>query len=353
LVSLLIVAVNIVVVGAVLLRTAWAVALPVIIAAIGPFCFGITPAPSGGATARVGLVQPGDIVDATARQAAAERLTAGLAERRPDLVVWGESSVGVDLATHPDVAARLVDLRRRVGADILVNVDARARDGGIYKSSVLIGADGVRGGYAKTRLVPFGEYVPLRSLFGWATRHTAAAAEDRRRGGGPVVLESHGLAIGPLISFEATFSDLPRLVVRRGAELLAYQSATSSYQGSWAQPQLAAMTAVHAVEVGRPVVHAGLSGVSSAFDARGRELGWLPASQRDVIVVDVPLASRTTAYQRYGDWVLVAALLAVTAWCARSARRSWTAVPHLRARSPATGPRWWTTRRCRRREGRP
>ena len=93
-----------------------------------------------------------------------------------------------------------------------------------------------------------------------------------------------------------------------GAELLAYQSSTSTYQGSWAQPQLASMVAVHAVEVGHPAVHAGLSGVSSAFDARGRKLAWFPATNRGVIVVDVPLGSRTTVYQRIGDWVLALAL---------------------------------------------
>ena len=168
---------------------------------------------------------------------------------------------------------------------------------------MLIGPDGSRGSYSKTRLVPFGEYVPLRPLLGWATRHTKAAAEDRRRGDGPVVLHTGSLAIGPLISFETTFSDLPRREVQLGAELLAYQSSTSTYQGSWAQPQLASMVAVHAVEVGHPAVHAGLSGVSSAFDARGRELGWFPAAERGVIVVDVPLGSQTTVYQRLGDWV--------------------------------------------------
>ena len=237
--------------------------------------------------------------------------------QRIDLVVWGESSVGVDLTDHPDALARLVELRRLVGADVLVNVDARARDGGIYKSSVLIGADGPRGSYAKTRLVPFGEYVPLRPLLGWATRHTKAAGEDRRRGDGPVVLNTGSLAIGPLISFETTFSDLPRRVVRLGAELLAYQSSTSSYQGSWAQPQLASMAAVHAAETGHPAVHAGTSGVSSAFDARGRELGRLPASDRGVLVVDVPLASRVTVYDRLGDWPILLSLLIFGAWCAQ------------------------------------
>lgn len=353
LVSFLLVAVNTAVVVAVVRRSAASAALAAVLLAIGPAWFWWGPEPTSGPTIRVALVQPGDIADSTARQAASEALTEQLAGQRVDLVVWGESSVGVDLATHPEVTARLAALSRRVGADLLVNVDARAASGGIYKSSVLVGPDGVQGSYAKTRLVPFGEYVPLRPLIGWATSNTQAAGEDRRRGEGPVVLHTDAAAIGPLISFETMFSDLAREGVRRGAELLVYQSSTSSYQGSWAQPQLAAMPAVHAVETGRPAVHAALSGVSSAFDARGHRLAWMPAAERGVTVVDVPLDARTTPYQRWGDWMIVAALLVITAWCARSARRSWSGVRHWRGRNRATGRRWWTGRRYRRPADRP
>ena len=307
--SFVIVAVNAAIAGMLLHRDArgrvTALAAALVCAAIGPAWFVMGPAPpGGGSTVRVALVQPGNIDDAAARLAAGEAITATLAGQPLDLVVWGESSVGVDLGSHPDVMARLTDLSRRVGADLLVNADARVPSGGIYKSSVLIGPDGSLGSYQKVRLVPFGEYVPLRPLLGWATRHTNAAAEDRRRGGGQVVLHAGPIAIGPLISFETTFSDLPRREVQLGAQLLAYQSSTSTYQGSWAQPQLASQAAVHAVEVGHPAVHAGLSGVSAAFDARGRELAWYPAANRGVIVVDLPLGSHTTVFQRLGNWVL-------------------------------------------------
>ncbi|KUI24850.1 apolipoprotein N-acyltransferase [Mycobacterium sp. IS-1742] len=309
----LIVAANTAIVGTILHRRSAvrivAAAVAVVCVALGPAWFRLGPAPAVGPTVRVALVQPGDIEDSAARQAAGEALTGQLRGRELDLIVWGESSVGVDLAGRPEDMGRLADLSRRVGADLLVNVDARDRSGAIRKSSMLIGPDGPRGSYSKMRLVPFGEYVPLRPLFGWATRHTKAAAEDRQRGSEPVVLHTgRGLAVGPLISFEATFSDLPRHLVERGAQLLVYQSSTSTYQGSWAQPQLASKVAVHAVEVGHPAVHAGLSGVSSAFDARGRRLAWYPDTMTGVIVVDVPLAAQPTAFQRFGNWVLPTAV---------------------------------------------
>jgi apolipoprotein N-acyltransferase len=90
---------------------------------------------------------------------------------------------------------------------------------------------------------------------------------------------------------------------------LVYQSSTSTFQGSWAQPQLAAQPAVRAVEAGRPAVHVGLSGDSSAFDSRGHRLAWCPSGFRGVVVVSVPLESNATPYQRLGDWVPVMAFV--------------------------------------------
>ena len=324
--SFVIVAVNTAIAGVILLRSVSArgvaAAVALVCAGLGPAWFWLGPAPPAGSTVRVALVQPGNIEESAARQAAGEALTGALAGLRLDLVVWGESSVGVDLTGQPKAMTRLADLSRRVGADLLVNVDARNRTGDIYKSSVLVGPNGSSGTYSKTRLVPFGEYVPLRPLLGWATRHTKAAAEDRQRGDGQVVLYTNGLAIGPLISFETIFSDLPRQEVQRGAQLLVYQSSTSSYQGTWAQPQLASQAAVHAAEVGHPAVHTGLSGVSTAFDAQGRQLAWYAATERGAIVVEVPLASRTTAFQRLGNWVVWLAVSILAGACVAAILRS-------------------------------
>jgi apolipoprotein N-acyltransferase len=315
--SFLVVAANTAIAGAIVHRDLSgrlvALGCAVACAALGPAWYLLGPAPAGGPTVRVALVQPGDIAASDARQAASETLTATVASQRPDLVVWGESSVGQDLASHPEALARLTELSRRVGADLLVNVDAPTPGGGISKSAVLVGERGILGSYRKTRLVPFGEYVPLRPLFGWITRHSKAAAEDRQQGSGPVVLHAGALSVGPLISYETTFSDLARREAQLGADLLVYQSSTSSFQGSWAQPQLAGQPAVRAVEVGRPAVHAGLSGDSSAFDARGRRLAWCPPDFRGVIVVGVPLASNATPYQRLGDWVPVTAFVVLAA----------------------------------------
>ncbi|MHA7958812.1 apolipoprotein N-acyltransferase [Streptomyces sp. L500] len=290
------------------------------------------PAPQFAGTVRVALVQPG-IIDGTGsvqrRFDREEKLTRELAGRRVDLVVWGESSVGQDLGSRPDLRDRLAALARTVGSDLLVNVDARRSDRpGIFKSSVLIGPDGPTGDrYDKMRLVPFGEYVPARSVLGWATSVGKAAAEDRRRGDGPVLMRlpdtrGGGLRVGPLVCFESAFPDMSRRLAQDGAQLLVVQSATSTFQDSWAPRQHASLAALRAAETWRPVVHATLTGVSTVADPRGRTVGRTLGTDRSAAVVyDVPLARGTSPYVRTGDWTLYGAVAIVALFCATEVSR--------------------------------
>ncbi len=261
------------------------------------------PQPAVTGTVRVAVVQPGVIHGAEARLRANETATAALAGARPGLVAWGESSAGLDPAADPAAMAGIVAAARAVGADVLAGVDARRGAGGIYKTALLVGPDGVRGHYDKMRLVPFGEYIPARPLLGWVARVTPAAAEDRRRGTGLVLLRTGGIRVGPLVCFESAFPDLSRRLAARGADLIVVQSATTTFQGTWGPDQHASLAAVRAVESGRPVVQAAVSGVSAAFDAHGHRLAWHPQTWRGAAVVSVPLTAGATPYVRYGDWL--------------------------------------------------
>ncbi|TQK43189.1 apolipoprotein N-acyltransferase [Streptomyces sp. SLBN-118] len=292
------------------------------------------PEPSG--HARVAVVQPGvvDGVDSVERRfARSEELTRQLAGQDIDLVVWGESSVGADLRERPDLAARTAVLSRTVGAELLVNVDARSEDAdgraGIFKSSVLVGPQGPTGDrYDKMRLVPFGEYIPARGLLGWATSVGRAAGEDRLRGGRPVVMVlpgegRGGLRLGPLVCFESAFPDMSRTLTRDGAQLLIAQSSTSSFQGSWAPEQHASLAALRAAESGRPMVHATLTGVSAVYGPDGSRVGRLLGTDSSTAAVyDVPLARGTTPFVRFGDWPLYGALAVLAALCAAEGVRS-------------------------------
>ncbi|MBV7247335.1 apolipoprotein N-acyltransferase [Streptomyces sp. MW-W600-10] len=301
------------------------------------------PRPTGDGTVRIAVVQPGVVEgpgSVARRLDRGEELTRSLEGRGVDLVVWGESSIGAGAWQNPETARRLAELSRRVGADLLVNVDARQTDGsgrsGIFKSAVLVGPDGPTGDrYDKMRLVPFGEYVPARSLLGWATSVGKAAGEDRLRGDRQVVMTlpdgDRGLRIGPLVCFESAFPDMSRRLVRDGAQVLVAQSATSTFQDSWAPAQHASLGALRAAENGRPMVHATLTGISAAYGPRGERVGRpLGTDASAAEVFDLPLARGETLYVRLGDWSVYGALAALAALCA---------VEGLRAlRRPAPGP---------------
>lgn len=310
------------------------------------------PRPEESGSVRVAVVQvgvvegPGSIERRLTR---GEELTGGLAGRDVDLVVWGESSVGVDLSRHPEAAGRVAALSRLVGADVLVNMDARRTDGpvraGIYKSAVLVGPDGPTGDrYDKMRLVPFGEYVPARALLGWATSVGKAAGEDRLRGSEPVVMDlPDGLRLGPLVCFESAFPDMSRQLTKDGAQLLVAQSSTSTFQRSWAPAQHASLGALRAAETGRPMVHATLTGESAVYGADGARLGApLGTDVSEAAVYDVPLARGTTLFVRLGAWPVYGALAVLAVFFgaagARSLRTPAPESPEPRARTAGGSP---------------
>ncbi|MEU3949973.1 apolipoprotein N-acyltransferase [Streptomyces sp. NPDC029526] len=339
LVSLLLVAVNVAVAVLVVVRAARlpALAALVAVAAAGSAAWVWSPRPQTGERVRIAVVQPGVIAgpaSADRRFDRQEQFTRRLAGRDVDLVVWGESSVGFDLGDRPDLAGRLAALSRGTGADLLVNVDARRSDRpGIFKSSVLVGPEGLTGDrYDKMRLVPFGEYIPARSLLGWATSVGRAAGEDRRRGAEQVVMETDGgLRVGPMVCFETAFPDMSRSLAEDGAGVLLAQSSTSTFQRSWAPEQHASIAALRAAETGRPMVHATLTGVSAVYGPDGRRVGpWLGTDASGTHVYEVTPAHGTTPYVRFGDWVPLTAPVVVAGWCVVEALR----VRRRRDRSP-------------------
>ena len=312
--------------------------------AAGPLAFALTPGVPAVRTATVALVQPGVVNNPVLRVDASQRLTAGLlgagrpAGARPDLIAWGESSVAFHLQDDQSLLASIKALSRAAGAQILVNQDSHA-NGTQSKVAALVGPGGVDGTYTKTRLVPFGEYIPFRSALSWLTRISKASPVNMTPGNGAHVLRVAGgqpLTIGPLLCFESAFPDMSRADTGQGAQLIVYQTADSTFEGTWALAQHASLGALRAAETGRPVVQAALTGDSAAFDPRGRTVAWMGESQRGVKLVrlGLPATSARTPYDRLGDYVpWAAAGVAALAALAGAARRR----GHLGGRGGAAG----------------
>ena len=319
-----------------------------IVVAAGPVAFALTPAAPVTRYITIAMVQPGVVNNPRLRVDASQRLSAGLRRDHADLILWGESSVAYDLDTDVSLLRQLERLSAADGAQLLVNQDSIAPGGAKSKVAVLIGSNGIDGRYVKTRLVPFGEYIPFRQQLGWLATISKAAPQNMIPGTGAHVMRAtlpggRPLSIGVLICFESAFPDMARVDADHGAQAIIYQTSDSTWQASWewSLAQHAALGALRAAETGRPVVQAALTGDSAAFDARGRLLAWAGSSYRGIILVrlGLPPASARTPYDRLGDYVpwtatAITALAAVFALFRTGRIRRAGIRPHRPARIP-------------------
>ncbi|MFB7666625.1 apolipoprotein N-acyltransferase [Kitasatospora sp. NPDC056138] len=292
-----------------------AAGVAVLAVASGPLLFALRTQPSPAGQATVALVQPGGTADPDARFDAGVRITTRLIGQPLDLVVWAESSTTDDLDRDTATVERLRSLSTATGAQLLVGEDARKADGRISKDAVLVTPEGIAARYRKIRLVPFGEYIPLRPVLGWIAGVSRAAGENRIPGTGFHLVQAGAhdgrpLPLGVLICFESAFPDMSRTAADDGARMLVYQSSTSTFQHTWAPAQHASLGALRAAETGRPVVQAALTGESVAYDRQGRRLAHLGTSADGALTVRVPLAdpAARTWYDRLGDWAPVSAV---------------------------------------------
>ena len=240
----------------------------------------------------------------TSRQVAENhiRLHEQLARDPPDLAVWPENSLDVDPTTDPGLQADVTTAIRAVGAPTLAGAVTDA-PGGRFHNQVLFysGQGAILGRYSKMHPVPFGEYVPFRPLLGWVEQ-LRYVPRDIAPGHQFRLFDVRGVLVGTPICFENTFPDLFRRFVSAGANLMVVTTNDSSYADSPASREHVIMSQMRAVETGRWVVQAAISGESALIDPRGRvrlHTGlFVPAILRS----SVPTSSARTVYVRFGDW---------------------------------------------------
>ncbi|HEX3213878.1 MAG TPA: apolipoprotein N-acyltransferase [Actinomycetota bacterium] len=233
---------------------------------------------------------------------------------RPDLVVWGEGAADADPLSNPDRQAAVARAAGAAGAPILlgattrVDQDHRATEGLLYTPEGQL-ADR----YQKRRLVPFGEFVPLGSMLGRLIPATREGVPyDKVPGERLEPLLIDGVPVGPLICWESAYPGDARQLARDGAQVLLIMTNNASF-GTGAGPrQHLAAGQLRAVETGRTIVQAAVTGISAVIDPGGRTSSETGLYQDTVIRVQAEPRSGTTPYVRWGR-MLEAGLVGVTA----------------------------------------
>jgi apolipoprotein N-acyltransferase len=246
---------------------------------------------------------------------------------RAQLVVWPETSIPRWVA-RGEAVPEAAKWAKKNAASHLVGIIARPEfeSGPTNGVQLVAGSGEVAGFYAKRQLVPFGEYVPLRSFVPRFVIDRWLGALDQLGDmtPGPHAPELLTTAFGPTavtICYEAMFPRWARLDVSRGARLLVNVTNDGWYKDSWGPYQHFAANALRAIENRVTVIRSGNTGISAVIDPWGQVVAQLPLNTRGRLDVDVPTTDyfpNGSFYSRHGDWLGTLCLILLTLACVRN-----------------------------------
>lgn len=228
---------------------------------------------------------------------------------RPDVVLWPESAAPYSWPWDAGYREALVAICRELDVAILVSTvwsDAPGRADAPYtNAALLVTKDGpALPPYEKQRLVPFGEYVPLASLLrfiGPISRAVPGAFTPAARS---VLLRLGGVRLGGAVCYEVVYPWIARNHVLSGADVLFTVTNDAWYGTMGARRQHWQAAVLRAVETGRPLVRAAITGISGAVDPAGRVLVTIGPDLKGSFAVPLPAPLPEPPAVVFGDAVL-------------------------------------------------
>jgi len=246
-------------------------------------------------------------------------LTEEAAKDNPDLIVWPETATPRSINKDRGIYREVRRIACKTSTYLLIGSSLRQKfrtqEPGpnikYFNSAFLI--DPERGipwkqRYHKIRLFPFGEYLPYKDTFPWASIKVPKVG-GYLPGKESTVFEHPDFRFGVTICWENIFSDLFRQFVKRGAQFMV-NITNEAWFGKTAAPyQFVSMSVFRAVENRVFVVRCANTGISCFIDTCGRIFDRLKDKNGVDIFIQgvltapvIPLTSGSF-YTRYGDWL--------------------------------------------------
>ena len=242
------------------------------------------------------------------------RLTARAADGTA-LVIWPEAATPFLFEQETGYRGEITALVQKHGLPLLFGSPAlRHYPNGrpyLLNSAYLLSADGrILGRYDKRHLVPFGEYVPARTVLYFLDKLVEGIG-DFEAGTVPTILEvplrSQDAAGKPLakfgvvICYEVIFPNLVREFTERGAEFMVTITNDAWYGTSSAPFQHFGMVVLRAVENRVAFARAANTGISGFIDPQGRIHLATPIFEAQGVTGRIPLGRPSTFYAKRGD----------------------------------------------------
>jgi apolipoprotein N-acyltransferase len=229
-------------------------------------------------------------------------MTVRAAGKGAKIVIWPESTVPLSYTQTAFFRESIEELSKRYDIDIILGSVATdpARPGRIWNSAFLVSNGTTVGHYDKIRLVPFGEYVPLRRVLFFAEKLVRAVGEfEFGTNDKPLVGKK---SYGPAICYEIVYPQITRTQVRNGADVLVTITNDAWYDGTSAPAQHLWQARLRAVETDRYLLRAATTGISAFVDPTGQMLSSIPMGEEGIIYASFQARSSVTPYVRFGDW---------------------------------------------------
>jgi apolipoprotein N-acyltransferase len=261
----------------------------------------------GNAPRQRNLPQQLNDTDLTADQAAVTlKLAAEVKSGRlpaPDLVLWPENSTNIDPFFDSAIYAEIWSAVTAIGRPVLVGEvlnDPQRNVGQLWTPQ-----RGPGELYVKRQLVPFGEYIPLRSFVSFFSSLPSLVQTNFVPGKNAVVFPVGPVRLGDVICYEVGFDPLVRSEVTAGANLLSVQSNDADFEidgQSGESEQQIAMARLRAMESDRAIVYVSLTGESAIIAPDGQLIARSGLWQQAILEARVPLVSYRTLADRVGSW---------------------------------------------------
>jgi apolipoprotein N-acyltransferase len=248
-------------------------------------------------------------------------------QSRGRLIVLPESAYPMFSDEVPDrVLLHLARTATARGGDLLLGLfTAEAplpgSDEPRYFNTVVTLGSGELQLYRKRHLVPFGEMIPGKAVLGWLIRSVLAIPLADQTPGAPTQppLSVAGTRVAVNICYEDAFgSEL--IDGARSSHILVNVTNDAWYGHSIAAWQHNQISAMRALELGRPMLRATNTGITSAIGHDGRVRAFLPWFTSGVLEVTIQGRTGATPYQEVVDWLalgLALVLAGVSFWQAR------------------------------------
>lgn len=233
-----------------------------------------------------------------------ERLTREAAKGGVDLIVWPESAVPFFFQDDAVQAERIRNLAREFKANILLGSPAHELRNGkttFLNSAFMLSPTGETTGRAdKLHLVPFGEYVPLGSIFTFINKIVVGIG-DFAPGLQAVTLNVGEIKLGTQVCYEVIFPELAREYVRAGAKILVAITNDAWFGRSSAPYQHLSIAVFRAVETRNPMIRAANTGITAIIDQNGHIRSMTPLFVEGFRTGEVQPGSGESLYLKIGD----------------------------------------------------